>query len=873
MRNRSTAAALAAAISLGAFAPFTSQPVYAEEHGMGAAIPEWIPASYEEAIEFRNTYGATRIKDGLVCVVFREKYDKVPEGEPQGMLRYEVKTTDGVMEQLSHRLCGSEEGQYVYDVYSYYKTGSGDFDVALIDTWAKSSDPDLEYGHAVAKYSFNVNDEITETDMFGWMPDSITEYGDYVSKNGAVSAKDDLVVFALESNAGTAYSWSERSQTYSSVLSAYTGVNCSTETAIPLDGGAIRTLQVYKAEKDGNAVIKWDYAPFALNNGEQQIAKTLVADCTVSGKGTKVTLNGSYVPSAEFSKTSYNIYGEGLTVPGSEVYDKFSESKSAVITSKDELTAFLKPYLSESALKNYTRVFSDTFFDNYVLMLSTYLDPYQGRIFNHGLKDVQYKDGKLVINFTSVIQGPRMRTSVFDILQCVMPKADYNGDKVIWASSEILESGLRRVSVIDEDTGLCAPIDFDTRAALFGYAPEEMEDINPCYWKTNASDWRDISLDEKYLPEGYKLSKTSPKEIIEYDNNSADIIFTVKKDNSAVSRYSVTKFSTTTQGLFNKDQETSVYAQKFEPAVATSADELSDILSKYMTDDFCKNVLAKYDESFFKDNVLLLDFLFDSTGGDKVNIENTAISGNDLTVYYNRPAPDFGICNTDYFMILQAAVPRSEYKKQKVEWHCMGDANGDGSFGVADLVTTQKWLLGAKDVKLSDWKTADLCKDDAINSFDLVKMRSKLVDINGLTPKKLDISAKYIRTAGKYEHIGGKGSEPVMISSVTQLEDYIGDKESSVFGSRSDGFETFKKYDNDWFMTHKLIAVNISEGSGSISHKVTDLTSDYVTIERTVPMMQTCDMAEWDILIELDRDQRINPDFKLIINTIETTTF
>ena len=525
MRIRSTTAAIAAAISLGAFAPIISQPVYAEEHGMGAAIPEWIPASYEEALEFRNTYGGTRIKDGLVCVVFKEEIQKVPEGEPQGVLRYEVKTTEGVMEQLSHRIYGSEDSRYVYDVYSYYKVDSGDFDVALIDTWLQSGGLDLGYGHAVAQYSFNVGDEVTETDMFGWMPDCITEYDDYVSKNGAVSAKDDLVVFALESNAGTAYSWSERSQTYSSVLSAYTGVNCSTETAIPLDGGAIRTLQVYKAEKDGNAVIKWDYAPFALNNGEQQIAKTLVADCTVSGKGTKVTLNGSYVPSAEFSKTSYNIYGEGLTVPGSEVYDKFSESKSAVITSKDELTAFLKPYLSESALKNYTRVISDTFFDNYVLMLSTYLDPYQGRIFNHGLKDVQYKDGKLVINFTSVIQGPRMRTSVFDILQCVMPKADYNGDKVIWASSEILESGLRRVSVIDEDTGLCAPIDFDTRAALFGYAPEEMEDINPCYWETNASDWRDISLDEKYLPEGYKLSKTSPKEIIEYNNNSADIIF------------------------------------------------------------------------------------------------------------------------------------------------------------------------------------------------------------------------------------------------------------------------------------------------------------------------------------------------------------
>ena len=82
-------------------------------------------------------------------------------------------------------------------------------------------------------------------------------------------------------------------------------------------------------------------------------------------------------------------------------------------------------------------------------------------------------------------------------------------------------------------------------------------------------------------------------------------------------------------------------------------------------------------------------------------------------------------------------------------------ANSDGSFGVADLVTLQKWLLGASDVKISDWKTVDICKDDSIDSFDLVKMRKRLVENNSLEPEKYEINAKYIRTGGNYEHLAG----------------------------------------------------------------------------------------------------------------------
>ena len=47
---------------------------------------------------------------------------------------------------------------------------------------------------------------------------------------------------------------------------------------------------------------------------------------------------------------------------------------------------------------------------------------------------------------------------------------------------------------------------------------------------------------------------------------------------------------------------------------------------------------------------------------------------------------------------------------------------------VADIVTLQKWLLGAADITLNDWKTADLCKDDQLDVFDLCLMKRELLN-------------------------------------------------------------------------------------------------------------------------------------------------
>lgn len=57
-----------------------------------------------------------------------------------------------------------------------------------------------------------------------------------------------------------------------------------------------------------------------------------------------------------------------------------------------------------------------------------------------------------------------------------------------------------------------------------------------------------------------------------------------------------------------------------------------------------------------------------------------------------------------------------------------GDINRDGKFGIADVVTMQKWLLGSKDVDMTDWTRADLYPDGKLDVYDACLMREKLVE-------------------------------------------------------------------------------------------------------------------------------------------------
>ena len=57
-----------------------------------------------------------------------------------------------------------------------------------------------------------------------------------------------------------------------------------------------------------------------------------------------------------------------------------------------------------------------------------------------------------------------------------------------------------------------------------------------------------------------------------------------------------------------------------------------------------------------------------------------------------------------------------------------GDVNGDGDFGVADILHVQKWMLGRPNTRLANWKAVDFYPDGIIDVFDLALMKRVLLD-------------------------------------------------------------------------------------------------------------------------------------------------
>ncbi len=55
-----------------------------------------------------------------------------------------------------------------------------------------------------------------------------------------------------------------------------------------------------------------------------------------------------------------------------------------------------------------------------------------------------------------------------------------------------------------------------------------------------------------------------------------------------------------------------------------------------------------------------------------------------------------------------------------------GDVNADGELTVADLVLLQKWLLAVPDAQLKSTQSADLCRDNRLDVFDLCVIREQL---------------------------------------------------------------------------------------------------------------------------------------------------
>lgn len=155
------------------------------------------------------------------------------------------------------------------------------------------------------------------------------------------------------------------------------------------------------------------------------------------------------------------------------------------------------------------------------------------------------------------------------------------------------------------------------------------------------------------------------------------------------------------------------------------------------------------------------------------------------------------------------------------------------------------------------------------------KKTYKLTDI-------FDISenGKYRFTTDCFVYDKGRGGESTECElwvefTVTRVGDTSGDVKKTFVDFvpqyiRTNGYHEDIEYTAEYFEEQILVMVLLEEGSGSIRHNIDNVKygSDgklYVSIRRDVPEAGTCDMAEWHILIEPEKDITVASESDVIV--------
>ena len=273
-----------------------SSTAFADNSSTIAALPEWIPSDFDSASEFRNTYGATHIDNGLICIVCP---DRARKGRSEDTYGFELRATENMGQELKHEIYTYEYTETCFDVFVYKPQKQGNIDLTVVDPHdqVKPSDNDTDSEtepSEIAEYNFAVdqNLNITETDIFSWLPDSMTEYSAYTKKNGEVSVKDNYVVFCTMKIEQFGDRWEPDSNNKNDKLKYLLTSDCTMPAFDLYCDAPIEQIYVYQAVEDGHAKLSWTRTSTVRPDPNDPNPYTLTADCAILDNAKTVLLPG-----------------------------------------------------------------------------------------------------------------------------------------------------------------------------------------------------------------------------------------------------------------------------------------------------------------------------------------------------------------------------------------------------------------------------------------------------------------------------------------------------------------------------------------------------------------------------------------------------
>ena len=245
-------------------------------------VPTWVPQDYVSALDFLNTYGATRVVENKVCLVLAEPVtnaDEAPLVAP-----YVLNLSQGGKRELYREILlppeGMEEGNPQLEVLAFAGVVEASFSCEF--------SPQPEGTGKTHTYSFYTDRDFktVETDLYGWVPDSFSEFYEYQRTNGPISVNGRYIAFCIQQSAGTQYNWQEAeidAEAAEKVLIS----SCTTKGTLtpPVDGGQSGpvagggvvggasglSVHVYQAKKDGPLTLGWYW-------GEQEAPKDWIKE-------------------------------------------------------------------------------------------------------------------------------------------------------------------------------------------------------------------------------------------------------------------------------------------------------------------------------------------------------------------------------------------------------------------------------------------------------------------------------------------------------------------------------------------------------------------------------------------------------------------
>ncbi|WP_295086857.1 dockerin type I repeat-containing protein [Ruminococcus sp.] len=259
--------------------------VFAEDTDSVATLPDWIPTDFDSAADFRNTYGATHTGNGLICIVYPER---VQNGSNKGSYGYDLKPASDMGEIIKQEIYSHDHTETCFNVFVYQPQQQGDLELQIVDTYAVSEEGD----EPISVYSFSVDKSlsITETDIYSWLPDSKTEYSEYIEKNGEVSVRDNYVVFCTMAIDQFGDKWIPNSSNRYENIKYLLTSDCTMQVPDLYDDGSVDKIYVYQAVKDGYEKISWIRTSDTRPDPEEPSQYTLTADCAVFDNGQSVLL-------------------------------------------------------------------------------------------------------------------------------------------------------------------------------------------------------------------------------------------------------------------------------------------------------------------------------------------------------------------------------------------------------------------------------------------------------------------------------------------------------------------------------------------------------------------------------------------------------